>query len=421
MRHSALAPDPDNARSAGRVLLLQGPMGPFFRRFARELAANGYSVININFNGGDRFFLGGPAALDFRGSREDWPDYLAAVLRDYGIERIFLFGDCRWHHQAAKRIAEQQGIELFVFEEGYLRPNYVTLEADGVNGYSSIPRDPDSFVNESPCHAAGRGAVDRGGWSAAFYATLYSLASAWHSTRFPHYRHHRSLDIFGEGTRWILAGVRRLTYGFTEWSLRRVLLRPESAPFFLVTLQVHLDAQVVVHSRFESVEAFISEVLVSFAHHAPPATMLVFKHHPLDHAYRDYEELIHHLATHLQVRERVKYLHVGGLPPFVKRCRGLIAINSTAGLFALQNGRPVKVLGKAVYDMPGLTFQGSMNDFWSNPGTVDRDLCERFRGWLLRNAQVSGSFYRRPYKATSPTGLWWPPLISRKIGLPESR
>lgn len=218
----------------------------------------------------------------------------------------------------------------------------------------------------------------------------------------------------------MLAGARRLTFEFTEWSLRSALLRPDSAPFYLVPLQVHQDAQVVVHSPFDSVEAFISEVLLSFAHHAPPDTMLVFKHHPLDHAYRDYEELIHRLAKHLQVRERVKYLHVGRLPPFVKRCRGLITINSTTGLFAVQNGRPVKVLGKAVYDLPGLTFQGSTNDFWSNPGTVDRDLCERFRGWLLRNAQVSGSFYRRPSKAKSPTGLWWPPLIARKIGLPES-
>jgi len=38
------------------VLLLQGPIGPFFSRFGDDLAARGFAVTKINFNGGDRFF-----------------------------------------------------------------------------------------------------------------------------------------------------------------------------------------------------------------------------------------------------------------------------------------------------------------------------------------------------------------------------
>ena len=36
-----------------RPLLLQGPMGTFFRRFASELRAGGAVVKKINFNAGD--------------------------------------------------------------------------------------------------------------------------------------------------------------------------------------------------------------------------------------------------------------------------------------------------------------------------------------------------------------------------------
>src|SRR5207253_3330067 len=36
-----------------RVLLLQGPVGPFFRRLAARLRAAGAEVHKVNFNGGD--------------------------------------------------------------------------------------------------------------------------------------------------------------------------------------------------------------------------------------------------------------------------------------------------------------------------------------------------------------------------------
>ncbi|WP_250313331.1 capsular polysaccharide export protein, LipB/KpsS family, partial [Escherichia coli] len=31
------------------------------------------------------------------------------------------------------------------FEEGYLRPQFITVEEGGVNAYSSLPRDPDFY------------------------------------------------------------------------------------------------------------------------------------------------------------------------------------------------------------------------------------------------------------------------------------
>ena len=42
--------------SGKRVLLLQGPMGPFFARFARFLDAHDQQVRKINFTGGDALF-----------------------------------------------------------------------------------------------------------------------------------------------------------------------------------------------------------------------------------------------------------------------------------------------------------------------------------------------------------------------------
>ena len=79
--------------AGARVLLLQGPVGPFFARFARDLAAVGARVSSIVFNGGDWLFQ--PRARVWRGPMADWPDWLAAHLADEAIDVVFLFGDCR--------------------------------------------------------------------------------------------------------------------------------------------------------------------------------------------------------------------------------------------------------------------------------------------------------------------------------------
>lgn len=41
------------------VLLLQGPVGPFFSRLAHDLELAGASVHKVNFNAGDSLFYGG--------------------------------------------------------------------------------------------------------------------------------------------------------------------------------------------------------------------------------------------------------------------------------------------------------------------------------------------------------------------------
>ena len=48
------------------------------------------------------------------------------------------FGDCRFYHRIAKRVSEELNIDFFVFEEGYVRPNYVTFEQNGVNDFSDF-------------------------------------------------------------------------------------------------------------------------------------------------------------------------------------------------------------------------------------------------------------------------------------------
>ena len=82
-----------------RVMLLQGPAGPFFKRVAHQLRQRGATLTKVNFNAGDDLFYRGPEVVHYRGSFGDWRQFVTDLARRARIEVLLLFGDCRQYHQ----------------------------------------------------------------------------------------------------------------------------------------------------------------------------------------------------------------------------------------------------------------------------------------------------------------------------------
>ncbi|MDN5870456.1 MAG: capsular biosynthesis protein [Nitrococcus sp.] len=333
---------------------------------------------------------------------------MRAFIARHEIDRVFLFGDCRTYHRRAMKIARELGVAVFVFEEGYVRPDYVTLEPGGVNGHSALSREPSDYA--TPGLVQQDVPQPAGGvfWRIARYAVRYYLAAWWLRRAFPHYEHHRPLNPFSEGLCWVRSAVRKLYYSCADYPRARRLCETRYGGYYLVPLQMHCDAQVSHHSRYASIEEFIAEVIDSFAQHAPAGTELVFKHHPMDRGYHDYARLIADLAGQHRVGGRVFYLHEGHLPTLLYGACGTVTINSTVGLSSICHRTPVKVMGYAVYDIPGLTCEKSLDGFWQAPGEVDHGLYRRFRQHLVDNVLGNGSFYRRVRDDRGATGIEWP-------------
>jgi len=128
-----------------RVLFLQGPVGPFFSRLAQDLEFKGAEVFKFNFNAGDWLFFS-RNATSFKGDLTAWPEVLKAFIQQNKIDVILLFGDCRPVHACVRGLAQELGCALGVFEEGYLRPDYVTFEPFGVNGHSDFPQSLSNWL-----------------------------------------------------------------------------------------------------------------------------------------------------------------------------------------------------------------------------------------------------------------------------------
>jgi capsular polysaccharide export protein len=390
-----------------RVLLLQGPVGPFFRRLGEDLTRAGAQVFKVNFNGGDWLFWP-TGASNFRGRMEEWPVWFEALLDRLQIDAVLLFGDCRPVHRAAHEVAHQRGLEIGAFEEGYVRPNYVTLERFGVNGHSLMSRNPIVYLNSQIPEVEPPLRVGKGFRWAVLWAMLYYVAAGLLQPLFRHYRHHRPLNWL-EGLPWLRSFWRKRYYAVKERGLGDRLAGPLARRFFLVPLQVHNDAQIQVHSGFDSVAHFITAIVTSFARNAPRQTVLVIKHHPMDRGYADYSLLIRELATRHGVQGRCLYIHDQHLPTLLKCARGVVVVNSTVGLSALLHGAPTMVCGDAMYDMQGLTFQGSLKKFWraATRSRPNRQLFENFRRCLVQENQLNGNFYKRLPNSSPATGMRW--------------
>ncbi len=393
------------------VLLLQGPVGPFFRKLATQLEHNGHNVLKVNLNGGDFFYYQHGDFINYRNTPAMWPFWIESVIVEREIERIYLFGDCRRYHRQAIAIAKRLGVEIFVFEEGYVRPNYTTLERGGVNGNSEacekteLSKSLEAMEVPLPSEDTTSAPVNSVFISAATSAMKYYIASAVMRRHFPGYEHHRSLKVFSEGLYWIRSGCRKMFYRWSERGVSNRLTNGEM-PYFLVPLQVHNDTQVTQHSDYGSVEEFIERVIVSFAG-AAENTNLVFKHHPYDRGYKCYKKHIRNLVRKHKVQGRVFYVNDTDLPALLRNASGSVLINSTVGLSSLYHQTPVKAMGDAIYDLAGLTHQGSLEAFWQSPGEVDRDLFQKFREYLITKTQINGSVYTEVDAECGASGMIW--------------
>jgi capsular polysaccharide export protein len=375
------------------ILFLQGPSSPFFARLADAFVARGHEVRRINICPGDHLFWQRPAT-NYRRSLEDWPDFIDAYLEREKISDIVLLGDRRPHHIIASERAKARGIYVAVVELGYLRPDWLTLERDGMSVFSRFPTDPD-VIRAIAARVPPPDLKVRFGAKfthMALWDVLYNLSNVLLWPLYPHYRWHAIHHPLAEYAGWIWRALvspaaRRRTAGLA----RR--LEADQSRLYFFPLQLATDYQLRHHSPFPNQHSAIRFVIASFAREAPPDSLLLIKCHPLDNGLIGWRRIIAHLAETFGVAQRVLYAEGGALVPLIQRSAGVVTINSTVGTTALIESRPVKVLGAAIYNMPGLCFQGPLDRFWREATPPDPELRDSFVRAIAATIQIKGGFF----------------------------
>ena len=390
----------------GPVLLLVGPLGSFFARFSRYLESQGVEVYKLSLPLHE-FGFSERQRLPFSKPMEHFRPFLADQIERLGIQHLFMYGDFIHPHRIAIDLCadlRQQGhlIDSYVFELGYLRPNYVTLEPDRVNCLSNL-NQPSSFYKALPdVDWFPQARRDSGLRWRKFWKSITFIQHA-----FTRYELIEGVHKLQPKPEFLVAQVRGLLrkylYRFSEASIRSQL--SNGKPFFLVVLQVATDSQLARGCSYESVEEFITDVVESFARNASNQACLFLKHHPRDRGYNHYGAHVRLLEKKFGLTGRLFYFHDSPLAPIFNQpsCCGVVLINSSVGFQALFHGVPLKALGQSAFNIDGLADQQTLDDFWQQPQCSDRDLFRRFYHHVLGTTQINGNFDGRfPFREVFP-------------------
>jgi capsular polysaccharide export protein len=379
-----------------RFLFLQGPHGPFFRELGTMLRRAGACVWRVGFNRGDQAYWGREGFIPYTGMPEDWPEECAALFDRLAVTDLVLYGDTRLIHAEAVRLAKRRGITVHVFEEGYLRPWWVSYERGGANGHSRLMdlsvaqmrRALDAFETDlidAPAH-----------WGDmrhhVFYGFAYHARILLANGRYKGFRPHRSLNVRQE----FLLHLRRLLNMPFQAIERRIAtwrVRTGGFPYHLALLQLEHDSAFQQHSPFSTMTEFLDVAIRGFAEGAPRHHHLVFKAHPLEDGRSRMKADIRRFAAQCGVADRVHFIRGGKLAGLLNHARSAVTVNSTAAQQVLWRGMPLKVFGAAVYDKPEFVSTQPLPEFFAAPLRPDLRAYRDYRRFLLETSQLPGGFY----------------------------
>lgn len=383
--------------SEAKFLMLQGPHGPFFSRLADLLTAAGAQTWRIGFNAGDeRFWSQKDSYQPFLGTIEHWPEFFTSFVQEKSITDIVIYGDTRPVHALALDVAKKLGLKIHVFEEGYLRPYWVTYERGGSNGNSRLMdmsvsemqtalEASNLDVPEAPAHW---GDVRQH----AYYGFAYHLQILTRNRKYKNMRSHRALTVAEEFKvylkRVILQPIEILK---RQWKTRAI--KNGGYPYHLALLQLEHDSAFQMHSPFSTMPEFLDVVIKGFAKGAPKHHHLVFKAHPMESGKRPLWKIIKEMADEHGVQGRVHYVPGGKLAELLDHARTAVTVNSTAAQQVLWRGIPLKTFGQAVYGKPEFVSQEPIADFFANPTRPNNIAYQEYRRYLLETSQIAGGFY----------------------------
>ncbi|PTE14423.1 hypothetical protein C5F46_14875 [Phaeovulum veldkampii DSM 11550] len=380
------------------ILLLQGPVGPFFAELQEALSVADFATRRVVFNAGDKFFAPQRNCAYFTGTLCEWETWLRFELAQNAPDAIVLFGSNRPVHKVARRLADLFGIELLSLEEGYLRSGYVSCERGGNNQHSPMVKwRPKLLTRGGRSDAApAAGAQPSSFTTMSFWAAAYYLVRDFASKPSDALLFHRKRErILPLALSWAMHLLRRSTARIIEFPTRQALSRRRDN--LLIPLQVSSDSQILSAARGWSTSRLIEASLMALRAN-PHAPLIIFKLHPLERGSAGIKRLILRRAAEIGISShRIRILHSGRMGELTKQSSGMVVINSTSAFSALHHGVPVLVLGDAIFRHDAIVTLGEteadISAFFKIRHAKSRLLVDEFIAELKSQSVIPGDFY----------------------------
>lgn len=448
-------------------LFLQGATGDFFTNIAHSILSDATllnktkHIVKVNFNGGDKIFWDIKIAndkvttLDYTDKIENFTNFIEGVITKYAVTDIFLYNDCRAYHAktidvvneinfnnnydkltknsvVAKNKTNGNTIKFHMFEEGYIRPFYITYENLGLNNQSDLPRNREFYFKRllsdqkegkflAPndyfkLHPNNLKSFKRNRSGRIVKTFIYCLAMYFMQKKFPHYQNHRRNSLIKESRAWIVK-IMFMHYNrlISYYKIKKVIAEDKQSmakKVFCFALQLSNDSQTIKHSNFKNSKYSLRYVIDSFANNcADNDDILLIKQHPeddgLDNLQAYCKRLIKkHSENNPKIKNKIIFIKEGSMPKILRRATGFISVNSTAGMSSLIHNVPTICLGNAIYNIEGICYHGKLDDFWQHYSKPNERLFHVFYDYLTNKTQLNGGYYTESAVAIAVDSLF---------------
>lgn len=233
---------------------------------------------------------------------------------------------------------------IYIFENGLVRPNTVIIDQHGLNVESSIKNKYADYINNNNVvkHKKSRLKTRE-----AQIPLKYFLM---HCIFFLEINTYNRLHFSWKDTFLLLKGKR---------NIHSRLYKNENTDFIFAPLQLDDDSQSIFFSCSYDVVSFIEKsifVLNTMNKKFVSNLKIVFKVHPLDRYRKDYKEIFNKYSS-----DNVIFTFDYDTDTLIEKSKMIFVVNSTVGFTALQKNKNLIVFGNALYLLENISI--SIEDF----------------------------------------------------------
>lgn len=251
-----------------------------------------------------------------------------------GIDLVLIHNDTRWYHAIAVMLCKELNIKYLVTEQGLIRPNTTVIDNHGINFKSNLPsfkvaqESKENFTAKHPHDSL----ISMGIFG--IFLLIFMLEQIL-KTQIKYFHNDYSFTKY----------YRRITNKFKRKKNEenKGVVSEQSV---LLLLQLELDSQLLIYSKFFNNQELISKLESKCKE---KGLELAVKKHPLD-------------CKIYQVSKDTIFVD-GVVSKLSQQAKMVFTVNSSAALQVMKTSTPLYLLGDSVYNKPYVATKVDINSF----------------------------------------------------------
>lgn len=281
-------------------------------------------------------------------------DFLEELRKKGNLEFAIMWNTSYLFDRILYFFCRKHNIKYFVMEQGYFRPFTLSFDAKGVNSEASISKNSRDYKDikidlDKYREYLNKPITAKENKIEKHNEIIYSILRLYEKTK---------IDL-NKNNIWDITERNLIQFFNKKMAVKKFKkyhsVKKIEGKYIFIPFQVEGDSQIILNSdkikKMFQLYKVVAETMIKLNEKRKEKIKAVFKFHPMDE-YINVEEI---LNLEKKYEETIFFMG-GNTQELIKNAEAVITINSTVGVEALMEHKPVVTLGDAFYNIDGITY-----------------------------------------------------------------